>query len=160
MKIIPITLKLANAYVVENHRHHKAVVGCKFCIGLQEDNKLVGVAICGRPVSRHYDNGVTLEINRLCTDGTRNACSKLYSACVKIALAMGYERIITYTLKSENGASLKASNFICEGVAGGKHWTGTRNRNTGNPEEMKIRWAYYKGERNENIPNHRPPQPR
>ena len=109
-----------------------------------QGNEIVGVAICGRPVSRHYDDGLTLEINRLCTDGTRNACSKLYGACVRTAVAMGYERVITYTLQSENGASLKASNFICEGIAGGKHWTGTRNRNIGNPEEMKIRWAYYR----------------
>ena len=144
VKIIPITLKEANTYVTENHRHHKAVVGCKFCIGLQDGEHLIGVAICGRPVSRYYDNGFTLEINQLCTDGTRNACSKLYGACIRIAVAMGYERIITYTLQSENGASLKASNFICEGIAGGEHWTGNRNRNTEAPAEMKIRWAYYK----------------
>lgn len=151
MKIIPITLKLANAYVEDNHRHHKAVTGCKFCIGLLQDNELVGVAICGRPVSRHYDDGLTLEINRLCTDGTRNACSKLYGACVRIAVAMGYERIITYTLQSENGASLKASNFVCEGIAGGEHWTGARNRETGVPKEMKIRWAYYRNASGEYI---------
>lgn len=92
MEIIPITLKAANEYVAQNHRHHKPVAGCKFCIGCEDGGQLVGVAICGRPVSRHLDNGKTLEINRLCTDGTRNACSMLYGACVRIAREMGYAK--------------------------------------------------------------------
>ena len=103
-----------------------------------------GVAICGRPVSRHLDDGLTLEINRLCTDGTKNACSILYGACARIAKNMGYKRVITYILKSENGASLKASNFICEGEAGGEMWTGKRSgRDNGVPKEKKTRWAKY-----------------
>lgn len=111
------------------------------------DTKLCGVAICGRPVSRHLDNGFTLEINRLCTDGTRNACSMLYGACCRVAKAMGYKKVITYILESENGASLKASNFICEGQAGGAHWTGIREQTqmslieNKTPEEMKVRWS-------------------
>jgi hypothetical protein len=101
---------------------------------------LCGVAICGRPVSRHLDNGLILEVNRLCTDGTYNACSKLYSACKRIAKEMGYDKIITYILESENGASLKASGFICEGSAGGgsmdrqkkwqRQWRSPRDENT------------------------------
>lgn len=144
MTIIPINLKTANDYVTEHHRHHKAVRGCKFCIGLKtDDDKLCGVAICGRPVSRHLDDGLTLEINRLCTDGTYNACSKLYSACVKSARAMGYKMVITYILQSENGASLKASNFRCAGVAGGKIWTGKRSgRDNGVPQELKLKYYY------------------
>lgn len=102
---------------------------------------MVGVAVCGRPVSRYLDDGLTCEINRLCTDGTRNACSMLYGACCRVAKAMGYNRIITYTLQSENGASLKASNFTCEGLAGGMHWTGARDRGQSIPKEMKTRWA-------------------
>lgn len=101
---------------------------------------MVGVAICGRPVSRHLDDGVTCEINRVCTDGTRNACSMLYGACCRVAKEMGYEKVITYILESENGASLKASNFTCEGVAGGEFWTGKRNRGQDIPHEMKTRW--------------------
>lgn len=140
--IIPISLKQANDYVTAYHRHHKAVRGCKFSIALvDENNKIVGVAICGRPVSRYYDNGTTLEINRLCTNGYKNACSKLYGACCRIAKEMGYKKIITYTLESENGASLKASNFICDGIAGGKIWTGSRCRDNGVPQEMKKRWV-------------------
>lgn len=143
-KIIPITLKQANEYVTAYHRHHGAVVGCKFSIGLQDNgDKLIGVAICGRPVSRHLDDGKTLEINRLCTDGTMNACSMLYGACVRIAKEMGYDKVITYILESENGASLKASNFTCEGEAGGKMWTGSRKRDNGVPQELKTRWVKY-----------------
>lgn len=143
MEIVPITLKTANAFVTNYHRHHKAVVGCKFCIGLQDTNgKLCGVAICGRPVSRYLDNGRTLEINRLCTDGTQNACSMLYGGCVRVAKQMGYYKVITYILQSENGASLKASNFVCEGVAGGKMWTGKRHHDNGVPQELKTRWTY------------------
>lgn len=140
-KIIPITLKQANEYVATYHRHHKPVRGCKFCIGLQNDTELVGVAICGRPVSRYYDDGFVLEINRLCTNGYKNACSQLYGACIRIAREMGYKKVITYILESENGASLKASNFVCEGMAGGKMWTGIRCRDNGVPQEMKQRWA-------------------
>lgn len=142
MQIVPITLKAANEYVAQNHRHHKPTVGCKFCIGCEDGEQLVGVAICGRPVSRHLDDGKTLEINRLCTDGSRNACSKLYGACVRIAREMGYAKVITYILASENGASLKAANFVCEGEAGGKMWTGSRKRDNGVPQEMKKRYVY------------------
>lgn len=140
MEIRPITFRAACDFVEKYHRHHKPSVGCKFSVGLYDNENLVGVAICGRPVSRHLDDGITCEITRLCTDGTRNACSMLYGACCRIAKAMGYKLIITYILESENGASLKASNFICDGIAGGKHWTGQRNRGQAIPAEMKTRW--------------------
>lgn len=141
LEIRPITFRAASEFVNKNHRHHKATVGSKFCIGCYKNDLLVGVAVCGRPVSRHYDDGMTVEINRLCTDGTANACSKLYGAACRVAKAMGYQKAITYTLQSENGASLKASNFVCEGVAGGTHWTGKRNRNQSMPRELKTRWT-------------------
>ena len=82
LELVPITLKEANAFVSQNHRHHKPVTGHKFSIAACDGKKIVGVAIIGRPVSRHLDNGLTLEVNRLCTDGTKNACSFLYAACV------------------------------------------------------------------------------
>lgn len=141
MEIRPITVKQASAYVNEHHRHHKASVGCKFCIGCYDGEVLAGVAMCGRPVSRMLDDGLTCEITRVCTDGTRNACSMLYGACCRVAKAMGYRRIITYTLVSESGASVKAANFKSEGRAGGKHWNGVRNTGVETPEEMKIRWS-------------------
>lgn len=143
LTIRPIGLKEANEFVTKHHRHHKATIGHKFSISIVDDDKKVhGVAICGRPVSRHLDDGLTLEINRLCTDGTMNACSKLYGACVRIAKNMGYKKIITYILESENGASLKASNFTCEGKAGAPMWTGKRSgRENGVPKEYKTRWS-------------------
>lgn len=140
MEIRPITLKEASNFINSYHRHHKATVGHKFSVGLYEGDKLIGCAVCGRPVSRFLDDGLTCEINRLCTDGTRNACSMLYGACCRIAKEMGYRKIITYILKSEDGASLKASNFICDGEAGGTHWTGERNKGQNIPNEMKTRW--------------------
>lgn len=142
MKIIPITLKTANEYVKLNHRHHKPTAGHKFSIGIaDEDGMLRGVAICGRPVSRYLDDGSVLEVNRLCTDGSRNACSMLYGASARIAKEMGYKKIITYILASENGASLKASGFVCEGEAGKEMWTGQRKRDNGVPPEKKTRWS-------------------
>ena len=141
MEIRPITFREASEFINNHHRHHKATVGHKFSIGLYDDEKLVGCAVCGRPVARYYDDGFTCEINRLCTDGTRNACSMLYGACCRIAKEMGYKKIITYILESESGASLKASNFMCEGKTGGTHWTGKRNRGQDIPSEMKTRWV-------------------
>lgn len=143
LTIIPLGLKTANGYVEKLHRHHKPVRGCKFCIGVTTGDELHGVAICGRPVSRHYDDGLTLEVTRLCTDGTFNACSKLYGACVRIARDMGYERVVTYTLESEDGASLRAANFRYDGRAGKPMWTGKRSgRDTGAPKEFKKRWIF------------------
>lgn len=144
MKIVPIGMNAANDFVVRYHRHHKPVRGCKFCVAVNNDSgECCGVAICGRPVSRYLDNGFTLEVNRLCTDGTRNACSMLYGACIRAAKALGYKKVITYTLKSENGSSLKAANFINDGEAGGEIWTGKRKRDNGVPAEKKTRWVCY-----------------
>ena len=143
MEIRPITFKTASEFIDQFHRHHRATIGCKFCVSCWDENRMVGVAVAGRPVSRYYDDGFTLEINRVCTDGTRNACSMLYGACVRIAKDMGYHKVITYIFESENGASVKAANFICEGIAGGTHWNGKRNKGQDIPAEMKQRYAYY-----------------
>ena len=87
-----------------------------------DGDRLCGVAICGRPVARKLDDDLTVEIRRVCTDGTYNACSILYGACARVAKAMGYKRVITYTLISEPGTSLKASGFVNCGEAGGVSW--------------------------------------
>lgn len=142
LDIVPVPLAEANEYVLEHHRHHKPVTGHKFSIGCTDGERIVGVAIVGRPVSRYLDDGWTLKVTRLCTDGTRNACSMLYAAAWRAARAMGYKKVITYILESENGASLKASGFCYEGQAGGIAWTGERKRNYYvSPEEMKNRWS-------------------
>lgn len=120
--ISPITFRAANAFVAHHHRHHKPVVGMKFAVAVKDADTVVGVAICGRPVARKLDDGRTLEVNRLCTDGTKNACSMLYGAAWRIARGMGYSRIITYTLPSEGGASLRASGWNLIGERGGGNW--------------------------------------
>ena len=90
LTLTPVALATANAFVNAHHRHHKATAGHKFSIGCAKDGELVGVAIVGRPVSRYLDDGWTLEVNRLCTTGEKNACSILYAASARAAKAMGY----------------------------------------------------------------------
>lgn len=143
LEIRPIHLTPARKYIEQYHRHNLPPVGGKFAISCWDENQLCGVAVCGRPVSRHLDDGQTLEIYRNCTDGTKNACSKLYGACQRTAKAMGYKKVITYTLASETGASLRAANFQCCGEAGGLAWTGNRKRDYEvAPQEMKVKWVY------------------
>ncbi len=105
LTLIPVSLAQANEFVRQHHRHHKPVAGHKFSIGCAENGRLCAVAIVGRPVSRYLDDGFTLEVNRLCSDGTKNACSILYTAAARAARAMGYRKIITYTLDTESGAA-------------------------------------------------------
>ena len=125
--IRPITLRIANKFVAENHRHHRPVIGHKFSIGCFLASDLVGVAIVGRPVSRKLDDELTAEVTRLCTNGTKMAASKLYAACWRIAKEMGYTKIITYILESETGISLKASGWECEDEhCGGLAWNSSK----------------------------------
>ncbi|GGV33991.1 hypothetical protein GCM10010182_67280 [Actinomadura cremea] len=110
LRIVPVTFRDACGFVQMWHRHHARPVGCKFCIGVaDEDNVLRGVAIVGRPVARHLDDGLTLEVTRTATDGTRNVNSMLYAAAWKAARALGYRRLVTYTQQGETGASLRAA---------------------------------------------------
>lgn len=154
MKVVPINQKDANKFVMNFHRHHKPVVGSIFQIGCEVDSKLIGVAICGRPVARKIDYKKVIEVNRLCVaDNQKNACSKLYSACARIAKEMGYKKIITFTLESESGISLKAAGWNNEGSAGCKAWNSSNGRTRTDqvvdlfgttkkyPNEKKIRWS-------------------
>lgn len=142
MQLKPITLKDANAFVQKYHRHHGPTTGHKFSIGAEQDGELVGVIIVGRPVARGLDDGYTAEVTRLCTDGTRNACSFLYAAAAKAAKGMGYHRIVTYILSSENGASLKASGWKMDGRVKGRSWDcKSRPRTTQSPTCDKTRWV-------------------
>lgn len=139
--IVPITFKEANAFVVQHHRHHKPMPGCKFCVAVSNGSKVVGVAMVGRPVARMSDDGFTVEVNRVCTDGTPNACSKLYSAARRAAQALGYTRCVTYTLPEEGGASLRASNWKLIGEAGGGKWSRpSRKRTDDHPTQPKLKW--------------------
>jgi hypothetical protein len=142
MEATPLHLREANQFVNQYHRHNLPTVGGKFAIGASVDGKLVGVAVAGRPVARKLDDGKTLEVLRVCTDGTANACSFLYSRTAKIARLMGYTKVITYTLTSEGGASLRAVGAKPTGPLESHEW--------GNParprksqdvyHETKYRW--------------------
>lgn len=146
LEIRPITLKDANEFVRERHRHNGPTTGHKFSVAVYDGDKLVGVGIVGRPVARRLDDGLTAEILRVCTDGTRNACSILYGACSRCAREMGYKRVVTYTLLSESGSSLKAAGFKNYGEAGGLDWSvPSRPRSGKYPQEKKYRWEkHYK----------------
>lgn len=124
-EIVPLTLKEARRYVADHHRHNEPPVGHRFSIGLQRDGVLVGVVVAGHPIARKADDGRTLELVRLTTEGDRNACSRLYSAACRAAFAMGYLRVITYTLETEPGASLLASGFRQTHMIDGHEWVHT-----------------------------------
>ncbi len=119
LSVAPITHREANEFVRRLHRHSRPTLGSIFCVSaVDTDGQVRGVAIAGRPVARRLDDGQTVEINRVCTDGARNACSLLYGACRRAARALGYRRVITYTLPEEGGASLRAAGFRFDGDAG------------------------------------------
>lgn len=141
IELIPITLAEANQYVAEYHRHHKPVTGHKFSLAAIKNDLIVGVCIVGRPVSRHLDNGWALEVNRCCTDGTKNAPSFLYGAAWRATRALGYKKLITYTLPEEGGTSLRASGWKCLGEAGGGNWNcKARPRIETDIKQTKLRW--------------------
>ena len=120
LTVTPIDFAEANAFVAKYHRHHRPMPGCKFCIAVSDmDGNVRGVAMVGRPVARNSDTGWTLEVNRVCTDGAHNACSMLYGASWRAAKALGYRRLITYTLPAEGGASLRAAGWTLLGERGG-----------------------------------------
>jgi hypothetical protein len=123
LSAVPIELGEANAFVRRHHRHHGRVVGHKFSIGASLDGNIVGVVIVGRPTARMRDDGLTLEVTRLCTDGTKNACSFLYGAAARATFALGYKRIGTYILASEAGTSLRAAGWRLIGETGGGTWS-------------------------------------
>jgi hypothetical protein len=144
--LVPISLKEANAFVGREHRHHPHPTrGHKFSVAVATtDGVMRGVAIAGRPVSRMLDDGITLEVLRVATDGTPNACSKLYSAIRRAAIAMGYpaHRVITYTLASESGRSLHAAGWVRDADTKGGSWNRTnRPREDKASTECKVRWT-------------------
>ena len=141
LELSPITLTEANEFVLQLHRNHAPVVGHKFSIAAWDGENVRGVAIVGRPVSRHLDDGWTLEVNRLCTDGAKNACSMLYGASWRAAKAMGYKRLYTYTLPQEGGASLRAAGWKLIGEAGGGNWNcKARPRIDTEHQQRKLKW--------------------
>ena len=146
--LVPITIKDAKAYVSEHHRHHKAPQGGLFSVAVAKDDAVCGVAIIGRPVARMLADGLTAEVTRVCTDGTRNACSMLYGAAWRACKALGYRRLLTYTLIEESGSSLKGAGWQCLGEAGGGSWSRkSRPRVDEHPLQTKLRWEKCENER-------------
>ncbi len=144
LTIVPCTLSEANEFVRQHHHHHLPVTGHKFSIAVaDETNAVRGVAIVGRPVARVLDDGWTLEVTRLATDDCQNACSALYAAAWRTARAMGYRKLITYTLAEESGASLRGAGWKCIGKCGGGTWNRPnvgRPRVDKHPLQTKLRW--------------------
>ena len=141
LELTPIKQAEAQFFINTHHRHHKAPVGSIFQIACSKDDAVVGVIMVGRPVSRNLDNGWTLEVTRCCTDGTKNACSILYSAAWRVTKSLGYKKLITYILKSETGSSLKAVGWKCVGECGGGSWSRKeRPRIDTHPLQIKLKF--------------------
>ena len=142
LEVVPIDFKEANEFVRRRHRHHQPVKGgYKFCVAVANSTGIVGVAIVGLPVARLLMDGWTLEVRRTCTDGTKNANSMLYGAAWRAAKALGYKKLITYTLPEEGGSSLRAAGWHCIGEAGGGTWNRkSRPRVDMHPLQQKLRW--------------------
>lgn len=141
LAVVPCTLREASAFVAQHHRHHQPPQGGLFACAVALGAEVVGVAIVGRPVSRHLQDGFTAEVTRLATTGERNACSILYAACWRAARALGWRKLVTCTLPEEGGASLRASGWRCVGEAGGGTWSKpSRPRIDTHPLQSKLRW--------------------
>jgi len=145
LSVTPVTLREANEFVFNFHRHNKPTQGGKFAIGALYNDVVVGVAIVGRPVSAILDNGYTAEVTRLCVndDAPKNSCSFLYGRCWRIWQQMGGKKIITYTLQSESGSSLKGAGWQIKGeVKPHDRWTKRGGTREWQPiyGQLKFRW--------------------
>jgi len=142
LRVVPITLKEANALVAKLHRHHKPAVGLRFAIGAERDGRLVGAAIVGRPVARKTPQYRIAEVTRLVSDGTKNVCSLLYAACARAAEAIGYDLIQTFTLATEPGTSLVAAGWVRVGTSPGRDWNvpSRGGRRTDQAMGARVRW--------------------
>ncbi len=145
LEIVPINFDEACEFVLKYHRHHLPPQGYKFCLAISDGIKIVGISIVGRPTSRNLQDGWTLEVTRLCTDGTRNACSKLYSACWRVTRNLGYRKLVTYILNTEKGTSLKAANWKLIAETKGGSWScKNRPRIDKHPLQKKFRFEIEK----------------
>lgn len=146
LNLQPIDFDEACAFIEIHHRHHLPPQGWKFGIAANDGEKVVGVVTVGRPVARMLDNGLTLELTRCATDGTKNASSILYGAARRATFALGYKRLVTYTLKDEPGTSLIAAGWKCLGESGGGSWSRkSRIRIDTHPTGQKMLWEVTAG---------------
>ena len=146
LKLVPISIREANLWVAHHHRHNRPPQGALFSLGVEQDGQLVGVALVGRPVGRGLQDGRTVEVTRVCTDGTRNACSFLYGRARRAAAALGYERVVTYTRQDESGASPRAAGFEQMAMLEARSWAeeytevGGKGRHDQSSPAPRIRW--------------------
>lgn len=142
LNLQPITLPEAQRFIRDHHRHHGAPVGWKFGVAINDGERVVGVITVGRPVARHLDNGLTLEVTRCCVlDGIKNGASMLYGAAWRATKAMGYQRLITYTLADEPGTSLVAAGWQSVYTTPGRSWScPSRPRVNTHPLGQKTLW--------------------
>jgi hypothetical protein len=141
MELQPVTWAEACRFIEDHHRHHRPPTGWKFGIGLAKGGTVVGVVTVGRPIARRLDDGWTLEVTRCCTDGTKNAASMLYGAAWRAAKALGYKRMITFTLKEEIGTSLVAAGWRQRYDTPGRSWSvPSRPRVDTHPLGQKTLW--------------------
>jgi hypothetical protein len=141
LMVLPCDFDEACAFVRQHHRHHLPPCGHKFSLSATDGEKIVGVAIVGRPVARALDDGATLEVIRLATDGTKNACSFLYAASWRATRALGYQKLITYILDTEPGTSLSAAGWKIVAQTRGGSWScQSRPRIDKHPTQGKLRW--------------------
>ena len=144
LELQPLTLAEARRFIEKHHRHNVAPVGCKFCIGLNDGQRIVGVAVVGRPIAQAFDDGWTAEVTRVCVlDGYKNACSMLYGACWRAAKAMGYRRLYTYTRSDEPGTSLRAAGWNLLASRRARSWAKESGRprvDTTDPHQRKL-WS-------------------
>jgi hypothetical protein len=145
--VYPLTLRVANEFVAKYHRHNKQARGHRFSLGAMWGDKLFGVAIVGRPISRMMDDGLTAEVTRVCVSETapKNTISYLYGKIWRVWQQMGGKRMITYTLKSESGSTMKAVGWKMIGetdkVKKGKGWTNRPGREWQEvSDKIKKRW--------------------
>lgn len=144
IELRPVTKDIADAYIRANHRHHGVPVGAIWRQAVHNAHgDIVGISVSGRPIARALDDGLTMEVTRLCTDGTPNACSILYSAARRVAIDKGFRRGLTYILASESGDSLKASGWKFLWDVDGRSWDcPSRPRTDKHPTEDKQAWGW------------------
>ena len=142
MKLVPLTQREAKAAIAKMHRHLSPPRGDVIRVGLEVDGELVGVAVAGRPTARMLQDGRTLEVLRVATDMTPNACSRLYGSLRRAAKALGWGRLVTYTRDDEPGSSLQASGWTFDGYSAGGEWSRpSRERRAAEQPIRKKRWV-------------------
>jgi hypothetical protein len=147
LSLAPISLAGANAFIRRHHRHHGGRCAHRFAVSICGPRGGVrGVAIAGNPVAKALCDGRTIEVSRTCTDGTKNANSMLYGAIWRAARALGYTRMITYTMPEESGSSLRAIGMREDGITEGRPWNRPkRPRQVDYPVGPKVRWVVEAG---------------